>query len=264
MKQRIVTGAIAGAAFLLLLYAGGYFFHGLLWIMALVGFNELVRMSGVPQTAFAALAGYFGVAVLALPWEGGSWPLGVEAETWIWLVMLLVMSGMVLSKNRIPIGQASILFFGAVYIGLGFRYMALTRWDENGLFWSLLLFICIWITDSGAYFTGYMMGKRPLWPAISPKKTVEGSIGGILLSVLAAVLFSLCRPELIGIPQAVLLGLSVSIVGQIGDLIQSAYKRAFGVKDSGTLLPGHGGVLDRCDSWLIVFPFVHLVAGALG
>lgn len=263
MKQRIVTGVVAGAAFLLLLYMGGFLFHGLLWLMALIGFHELVRMSGTARTSFSAISGYLGVGVLAMPWEGGSWPLGIGAETWMWLIMLLIMCGMVLSKNRVPIGQASILLFGAVYIGLGFHYMALTRWDDNGLFWTLLLFVCIWSTDGGAYFTGYAIGKRPLWPAISPKKTIEGAIGGIALSVLAAICFALLRPDMIGIAPAALLGLAVSIVGQLGDLIQSAYKRAFGVKDSGTLLPGHGGVLDRCDSWLIVFPFVHLVTGAI-
>lgn len=258
MKQRIMTAAVAGAAFLALLGAGGYVYHVLIWIMALIGYHELARMSGIEKTGYAA-AGYAGVAALALPWPDGEFPFGIGALTWIWFLMLLLMSGMVLSKNRMPIGQASILFLGAVYIGIGFHYMALTRWEENGLFWSMLLFACIWITDGGAYFTGYAFGKRPLWPAISPKKTVEGAVGGLLLSVLAAVCFALWRPDLIGVAEAAALGFAVGVIGQLGDLIESAFKRAFGVKDSGAILPGHGGVLDRCDSWLIVFPFFQLV-----
>jgi phosphatidate cytidylyltransferase len=263
MKQRIVTGIIAGAAFLVLLYLGDYAFHALLWIMALIGFDELVKISKVKRSGVTAIIGYIGVALLVLPWHQGELPLGIEAETWIWLWMLLLMSGMVASKNDTPIQKSSILLFGVIYIGLGFHYMALTRWQEDGLFFTLLLFICIWVTDSGAYFTGWLIGKTPLWPTISPKKTVEGAIGGLFLSAVAAICFSLYRPEIIGYIDAAILGLAIGVVGQIGDLIQSAYKRTFEVKDSGALLPGHGGVLDRCDSWLIVFPFAHLITNIM-
>lgn len=103
------------------------------------------------------------------------------------------------------------------------------------------------------------MGKNKLWPAISPNKTVEGAVGGVLISMLIAIIFSIFAPEHLAIGRALLIGLSCAVMGQLGDLVQSAYKRAYGIKDSGTLLPGHGGILDRCDSWIIVFPFVHIV-----
>ena len=258
MKQRIVTGIVAGAGFILFVYLGGFAFHTLLGIMALVGFRELVAISGTSHRSIAAIAGYAGVGLLIFPWHGGAYSL-MSGEASMWLAMFAVMSAMVLSKNRIPIQQASVLLFGVVYIGLGFHYMAATRWLDDGLFWTMLLFVCIWLTDSGAYFTGRVMGKRPLWPAISPNKTVEGAIGGLVWAIIGALCFAWLRPELLTLPQAALLGCAIAVVGQMGDLIQSAYKRTFGVKDSGAILPGHGGVLDRCDSWLIVFPFVHLV-----
>lgn len=117
----------------------------------------------------------------------------------------------------------------------------------------------IWSSDAGAYFTGRRFGKHKLWPAISPNKTVEGAVGGIALAVVAAVIFSLFSGGLLTIGRALLLGVSAAVVGQLGDLIQSAYKRVYGIKDTGKLLPGHGGILDRCDSWVVVFPFVHIL-----
>ncbi|MNW64207.1 Phosphatidate cytidylyltransferase [compost metagenome] len=103
------------------------------------------------------------------------------------------------------------------------------------------------------------MGKNKLWPAISPNKTVEGALGGVLISVVISVIFALFVPDLLTIGRALLIGISCAVLGQLGDLVQSAYKRVYGIKDSGSLLPGHGGILDRCDSWIIVFPFVHIV-----
>lgn len=263
MKQRIITGIIAAIGFLSLLYLGDYVFHGLLWLMALIAFDELIRMSKSERTSIPAIVGYIGVAVMVLPWSQGNYAFGMNAEVLVWLFMLLLMTATVISKNKTTIHTSVILLFGVIYIGMGFHYMATIRWHEDGLLWTLLIFFCIWITDAGAYFTGWAIGKRPLWPSISPKKTVEGAMGGLILSIAVAICFALYSPELISLEKAALLGLLIGIVGQVGDLIQSAYKRTFGVKDSGTLLPGHGGVLDRTDSWLIVFPFVYLLLDVL-
>uniref|UniRef100_UPI00047188FB phosphatidate cytidylyltransferase n=1 Tax=Paenibacillus zanthoxyli TaxID=369399 RepID=UPI00047188FB len=131
--------------------------------------------------------------------------------------------------------------------------------DGNGLFWTLLLLCCIWSSDAGAYFVGRALGRTKLWPAISPNKTVEGAVGGIVIAMVIALIFALISPDLLSFGRALVIGLASAVVGQLGDLVQSAYKRAYGIKDSGTLLPGHGGILDRCDSWIIVFPFVHIM-----
>lgn len=262
MKQRIITGVVAGGVFLAVTILGGYGYVGLLLLMALIGMDEFVRMQGnVPHSFLLKLIGMLGVLGLAVPW---TW-LGVEAfpaaGTVMWLALFVLLAVTVLTKNKVTIDHVGYLFAGILYLGFGFRYMIETRLLEpDGLVWTLLVFACIWLTDAGAYFTGYFAGKHLLWPEISPKKTIEGAIGGILLSILAAVVCSLIRPDVIGLGQAVGLGLAISLVGQLGDLMQSAYKRIKGVKDTGTLLPGHGGVLDRVDSWLIVFPFVHIVS----
>jgi phosphatidate cytidylyltransferase len=151
------------------------------------------------------------------------------------------------------------LFLGVLYIGIGFYYIAESRHLHHGLFWTFLLLGSIWASDAGAYFVGKLIGKNKLWPSISPNKTVEGALGGIVIAVVTSVIFAWVSDGLLSWQRAVWIGIACAVVGQMGDLIQSAYKRVYNIKDSGTLLPGHGGILDRCDSWIVVFPFVHIL-----
>lgn len=258
MKQRIVTGAIAGAAFVALLVWGGYAYAGLILLMALIGYREFAKMIGMTAFPVTSLLGLLGTLGLVFPWS----ELNVSYEklggSVIWLALFGLLAVTVFTKNRVPIDQAALLFLGIVYIGFGFHYMIMTRLPEHGLYWTLFIFVCIWMTDSGAYFVGSKLGKHPLWPAISPKKSVEGAVGGIVAAVVAAVLFAVFAPDRVGVLHAVGLGVAIGIVGQLGDLMQSAYKRVKGIKDTGAILPGHGGILDRTDSWLIVFPLLHM------
>ena len=125
----------------------------------------------------------------------------------------------------------------------------------------LLALFIVWATDSGAYLGGTRYGRRKLLPKVSPNKTIEGSIGGILSAVLVSAIFMFIRPQ-VATPYSfvtmLLLTVVFSIAGQFGDLVESAITRHFGVKDSGKFIPGHGGVLDRFDSLLFVFPLMHL------
>ncbi len=117
--------------------------------------------------------------------------------------------------------------------------------------------VITWVTDSVAYFIGIKFGKTPLAPAISPKKTREGSLGGILFAAIFAAVFALINEY--SILPIVALGIFLSIIGQTGDLVESAMKRERVVKDSGKILPGHGGILDRFDSLLFVIPTLYLI-----
>jgi len=261
LKQRIITGVTAGIGFLILLYLGSYWFTGLILFLTVIGYNEFLRMNGLMKHRVTAWTGYIGVVCLALPWQPADAYSVVSLDHLTWLFLFIMLCVTVTSKNKVTIDDIAMMFLGIVYIGIGFHYMIETRMIEHGgLFWTLLVFFCIWATDSGAYFTGSAIGKHPLWPTISPKKSIEGAVGGIVISMVVAVCFSIARPELLSWEQALLIGLIIAVVGQMGDLIQSAYKRVKGIKDTGTLLPGHGGVLDRVDSWLIVFPAVHLLS----
>ncbi|TJY43157.1 phosphatidate cytidylyltransferase [Cohnella pontilimi] len=264
MVQRIVTGVVAGAAFLGLLWLGDWYYSLLLVAMAVIGYDEFAKMNALPRTRWDVLAGFAAVILLTLTQLPASWNIQLPSfERVSWIFMFVALAATVISKNRIQLENAGILFLGAVYVGTGFHFMLATRELEHGIFWSALTFVCIWASDAGAYFVGKAIGRTKLWPAISPNKTIEGSVGGLVIAVIAALAFAWFQPEWLGYAQAAAIGVVAAVAGQFGDLIQSAYKRFRGVKDSGHLLPGHGGILDRTDSWLIVFPFVHLL-GLLG
>lgn len=171
----------------------------------------------------------------------------------IWLIWT------VLSRNQVTFAKVSYLFSGAIYVGAGFAFMAHTRFLPNGLVWTLFVIAVTWASDSGAYFVGKRWGKRKLWPAISPNKTIEGSLAAIVCAVLAGAVFAFFFKEVFVLRVAFSLSVLVSIVGQVGDLIESALKRSHEVKDSGSLLPGHGGLLDRFDSLLFTFLILHLL-----
>lgn len=258
MKQRIISGVTAAVLFVLLLWAGDWYYSGFLVALALVGYWEFVKLNGQTWTRPDVLIGFAAVGLFALPEFPFDWDMP-SFKALAWLLMFVLMTGTVFSKNRIQLEHVSILFLGAIYVGVGFHYMAVTREMDHGILWSVMTFFCIWASDAGAYFVGKAMGRTKLWPAISPNKTVEGALGGLVIAMITAAVFAYCRPELLTYGEAALIGLAAAVAGQLGDLVQSAYKRFRGVKDSGNLLPGHGGVLDRTDSWLVVFPLVHLL-----
>jgi phosphatidate cytidylyltransferase len=258
MRQRLVTGFIAGAGFIGFLVAGGWYYAALLLLLALIGYSEYVRLNGQAWKRLDVMLGFVAVIMITLPQLPFNWEMP-SFTTVIWLLMFVMLCGTVFSKNRIQLEHVSILLLGVIYVGAGFHYMVLTRELPHGIFWSVLMFACIWASDAGAYFVGKAIGRTKLWPAISPNKTVEGALGGLLMAVIIGLILAYFYPEWLTYGLATVIGLTAAVAGQLGDLIQSAYKRFRDVKDSGQILPGHGGVLDRTDSWLIVFPLVHLL-----
>lgn len=149
------------------------------------------------------------------------------------------------------------LVLGAVWIvgGLGVLYHL--RAFEHGVAWVILALAVSWLGDTGAYFAGRAFGRTPLYPLISPKKTREGALGGVLTAAVGAVGYRYLFLPTLGIGDAVVIGALGCGVGILGDLAESMLKRAWGVKDSGWIMPGHGGLLDRIDSVLFVAPAVH-------
>ena len=127
---------------------------------------------------------------------------------------------------------------------------------DLGFAWILLIFLGVWITDTGAYLVGRSFGRRKLAPAISPGKSIEGAVGGLILTMAALPMIGSFLLPQIALGHLVAIGFLIGVVGQIGDLFESKVKRACGVKDSSAILPGHGGLLDRFDSLLFVFPAV--------
>jgi len=258
MKQRVITGVLAAAVFFGLMIAGGHFYVALIVAMACVALFEYLRMNGMSWYNPLALSAYIGLLSLVLPfqWYGVEW---ISDMTVVWLLMFVLFALTVFSKNKYSIDQVALTLLGTVYLGIGFAAMIDVRlMDNNALWWSFLAFCSIWASDIGAYFCGRAFGKHKLAPLISPNKTIEGAIGGVASSIIIAIIFAIVAPSFITIGHSAIIGLVAAVAGQLGDLMQSAYKRVRGIKDMSNILPGHGGIIDRTDSWIIVFPILVL------
>ena len=169
---------------------------------------------------------------------------------------LALLAGMLLSPGPFDrrIKDTAITAFGIVYVGLALSTVVSTRLLPDGEWLVLFLALVTWAADTGAYYAGTLWGKHLLAPKISPKKTVEGLVGGIGLAVAAALLAQAWFVQQLRPMDTVILGVVLTVSGLFGDLWESAIKRRVGVKDSGSILPGHGGMLDRIDSLLFTAP----------
>lgn len=270
LRQRLLVVLLLLPPGLAALWMGGWFFWFLGAGMLLLAAREYARLwqlQGWPTTSWLAPLGVVAVSS-ALFW----WGPGPQAGLVLVLATLGLMARHVVAYERGGQQVASALVADLavlVYLGvLGGLLLAL-RHLPQGRFWLLLALLTVWAADSGAYFTGRALGRHPLAPRVSPKKTWEGFAGRLLWGTLAGGLWALLARTSLGLnpplsPQtAAGLALLLSALTPWGDLAESLLKRQAGVKDSGYLLPGHGGVLDRIDSWLWAGPLIYLVAWLL-
>lgn len=263
MKQRIITGIIGGVAFISLLVLGGWWFALLVAALAFVAYDELLRMAKINRWSAPAVVGAIALLLLFISFLQklqfiNVGPFALSLETLFIAYVLILLFIIVASKNKFTIEQVGPLFIAVFYIGLGFVYFLETRIVEGVAFVFFVLLV-IWATDTGAYFIGSKYGRRKLWPSISPNKSFEGFIGGIATSIVIGFIVNYFFVLFHNLWYMILLIILISIAGQIGDFIESAIKRFYQVKDSGTVLPGHGGVFDRFDSLIFVFPLLHLL-----
>jgi phosphatidate cytidylyltransferase len=160
------------------------------------------------------------------------------------------------AKSEKPFTNVAFIILGMVYIGIPFALLDFIAFDGKVFYTNTVLGLLIltWSNDTAAYVVGSQIGKTKLFPSISPKKTWEGSIGGVVITILIAILVSFFFEECTMV-QWIVLAIIVVIFGSIGDLVESMLKRSYSIKDSGTLLPGHGGFLDRFDAFIFLIPF---------
>ncbi len=255
MKQRIITGVIAAALFLPIVFFGGLPFVFLTYFLATVGLYELLKMKKLGMFTVHGLLSVLLLWVILLPEQVLISLNYTKIELGIVLILLLL-TYTVITKNRFTFEAAGFTILSVLYVGIGFYFFIETR--EAGIVYIFYSLFMIWATDSGAYFIGKATGKRKLWPEISPNKTVEGSLGGVVCALIVAILFALFTDMNATALTLMAITVILSIFGQLGDLVQSAFKRHFNVKDSGNILPGHGGILDRFDSLLFVLPLLNL------
>lgn len=259
MKQRIITAIIAAAVFLPIVIIGGIPFTILVYLMGAIAVFELLRMKRLKIASIPGVIAIILLWIVLVPTEYNEvfTALKFTKIEIVLLFVLLILTYTVVSKNSFNFDDAGLVILSALYIGFGFYYMLEIR--AIGLEFIFYAFVVIWTTDSGAYFVGRKLGKKKLWPEISPNKTIEGFIGGIVTAVVFAFIFNMIADVFESFSSLLIVTILVSIFGQIGDLVESALKRHYKVKDSGTLLPGHGGILDRFDSMLFILPILYFL-----
>jgi phosphatidate cytidylyltransferase len=256
--KRIISALIGIPVLVLLIYLGGIPLVVFVVLLALVGSYELMRIYRrmhyqVSQFLVYGSAFLFPLLAYFTPdgREGGCLFTGMI----IFLILHMVL--LVFAFPRFDIGDIAASYLGSCYISVLLSHLILIRkLTPYGLQLLLLVFLLTWACDIGAYFIGRLFGCRALCPTLSPRKTIGGSIGGILFCVGTAALFQLFCP-ILSYPKVLLLGVITGFIVQIGDLVESAIKRMGKIKDSGTLIPGHGGVLDRFDSLLFSAPVAY-------
>ncbi|HEX6593931.1 MAG TPA: phosphatidate cytidylyltransferase [Bacillota bacterium] len=259
MKQRIITAIVALLIFVPIVLLGDWPFILLVYAMATIGIMELMRMRKIAFFSLPSIVATVLVWIMLIP-SSVNISLTITKLEVLAIFVFISLIYTVLVKNKFTFDDVGFMMIAALYISIGFYYFQETRlFSELGLphvFFGLLI---IWSTDTGAYFFGRSLGKRKLWPQISPNKTIGGALGGIFLALVVGSIYHFIFPMSHSFLIVVIVIVMASIFGQIGDLVASAYKRHYRVKDSGKLLPGHGGILDRMDSMLFVFPLLHLI-----
>lgn len=239
---------------LLIVKGSAFQFSIFISLLAFLGVLEFCRMAlpqrvlpGVATAAFAALLPYLFLI--------RSWQYLLFVVTAFLLVSALYF---LFSFNDIRqvVTECGALSFAILYVPLLLGYLTLLRSGHFGEKWLFLMMFIVMAGDSAAYYLGSMFGRHKLYPAVSPNKSIEGALGGLAGSIIGALVFrQLFFPEL-GLLLCLVAALVVGVAGQAGDLFESLLKRSCGVKDSGSIIPGHGGVLDRLDSILFAAPVI--------
>lgn len=252
LKTRIITALVGIPLLLGILYIGGFYWTLLFTVMGLVALYEYLNKVRLAGFTPPILAPYALLGILLFREQ--------LAHLWLPLIFITFMVAIILCVQTYPrnkLDDIALGFFGAFYIGFMLSF-TLAMQNLNGAFvFMVLTLILTWSADIGGYLFGRLWGKRQLTPLLSPNKTWAGSIGGLVLTVGMACVYGLVWPGLqVHTSQIIILGLVAGIAAQLGDLFASALKRFLGTKDFGYILPGHGGVLDRFDSFLLVVPVV--------
>ena len=253
LRTRILSALLLIPVAAWVIWAGGWwFFAAVLVIAALAGyeFAQLMGQGGYTLSTVVVLA-VIGVSLL----DAGFPSLGIAVPGLAWVLILSISWQLFQAQDRAPTTHWALAIAGGLYVGWLSACAIRLRGLPDGLAWTILAVLITWVGDSAAYFTGRAIGRHKLWPRLSPGKTWEGFIGGIVGGMVTGLLVGYLMWRwmgAIGPWHGLALGLVASILGVAGDLAISMVKRQVGAKDSGHIIPGHGGVLDRTDSLLFV------------
>jgi phosphatidate cytidylyltransferase len=275
LGRRVIFSVIAAPVTVGFVYLGGWLLTALLGAVAATAAWEVFRMARSGGAHPMARSGIVFAALIPLVVHAhylGLFTLSVPAGAVVFLGLLASVLWLRAVEER-PFVAVAITVFGILYASMitfiyPLRYHPYVIGAGAGTALVMLPVLLVWATDTGAYAFGRMFGRRKLMPAVSPKKTIEGSLGGILTTVLTCWLYStyvlqpFAHVALSG-SGILVFSIAISVAAQVGDLVESLFKRDSGVKDSSALVPGHGGILDRIDSQLFALPVAYLIIGYL-
>lgn len=257
LKERVITGVIAAALLLAVLFCPPWVMGVVVVLASAVALLEYFKAVGMEKSRqlFGISVAFSVLLVLAPVVGNGFSSFAIFAYLFVLFLYYLI------RHQKMDFFEIPTAFFGGVYVCFLLAHAFYTRMLPDGKWLVYFVFVGAFLCDTFAYFVGRKFGKRKLAPEISPKKTVEGAVGGVLGAVLSFVVLALILSGISGLHfnylLVVLLGLLCGVMAELGDLFASSMKRYFHIKDFGSIMPGHGGILDRCDSLLFVAPTVY-------
>ena len=266
MKTRFITGIVG-----IILLIGVVFsdiFGVVIFLLSILAMREYLFCFKKTQHNPIKSVAYFstlGLLLLGLKIHIESFVLPLILYGLIIVLSILA----VLKSDKYKISDVALTIFGILYIPFLFSFIIMTRNLQNGLYYIWVIFICSCVTDIFAYLVGCSIGKHKLLPSVSPKKTIEGAVGGIMGTLFVILIYGCCLNKYVpavnvSLVHFAILGLITSVLAQLGDLFASSIKRYVGIKDYGNVLPGHGGILDRLDSIIFIAPIVYCYFRFLG
>jgi len=265
LGKRILTAFIGIPIAVYVIHYGEWLFATAVLILTLLAWHEFYTMlQNKSINVFYSFGILINIFILGCAWLGNS----QEFVIVIFVSTLLTLLKIVTSGTKFTVVDAACSLLGISYIGMSFAHLLLLRYTDSSLYlmtyWGelpagaayvWLAFIGTWASDTFAFFIGSYLGRHKLCSRISPNKTIEGALGGMLGSIIALVAMGMLFKLPVG--HSAIMGILIGIAAPVGDLVESAIKRFAGVKDSGQILPGHGGILDRFDSILFTVPAIY-------
>ena len=274
MKSRLISSAMALPLVLAGILMGGIWFSLIIIFGAVVSAYELARITGGNIQKKPLISAILSGLLVALVQMYNSYLLGlprfnIELSSIILPVVLLsficisILILLIWGRDR-KLGIFTCVVSSVSYTGGLLSFAVLVRSSEHGLGWIVLLSLIVWANDTGSYITGKAVGKTPFFPTVSPNKTLEGALGGYVCGLATAIAGGLLLTRFgftaLGLYSLMTLGIIFVVLAQTGDLFESALKRRANIKDSGSIMPGHGGALDRLDSIVLAFPVLYYFA----
>ena len=260
-KTRLLSGIVLVIIAFATIFLGGDVLFATLLIISLIGVSELYKVVKI-EKAPLGIVGYIGVVAYYFLIRAQK---KEDLMMFAIILLILVMAVYVFAFPKYVSEQVMTAYFGVFYVAIMLSYIYQTRLLKDGLFLVGLVFLCSWGCDTCAYCVGVLIGKHKMAPVLSPKKSIEGAVGGVLGAALLGAIYAAAtgaynpNPAHTPLIYAIICGVG-ALVSMVGDLAASAIKRQENIKDYGTLIPGHGGILDRFDSVIFTAPVIYALA----